>query len=103
MQSKRELYQRVKTFLKQPLVQDIDYETKKEFLLQKGLTEKEISKLLPTEIIEYSSLWKRLGIIFGISGTCVGLYLLCKNYIIPWWKKRSSKQKMCKMNEESFV
>ena len=93
MENKKELYQRIETFLQQPIVQNIDYETKKQFLLQKGLTEKEITKLLPNEIIEISPFWKRIGLIIGIGGSCVGLYFLFKNYIFPWWKKNYSKKK----------
>ena len=92
MKPTSEFHQRIETFLNQPTVKSIDYETKKKFLLQKGVTEEEISHFLPTEIIEYSPFWKRFGYFLGISGTCIGFFYLFKNYIIPWWKKKYSQK-----------
>ena len=93
MEQRKDLIQRVETFLQQPTVQNIDYETKKQFLLQKGLTENEIKKLLPNEIIEISPFWKKFAMIIGVGGSCIGLYYLFKNYIFPWWKKKRSGKK----------
>ena len=93
MKPTSEFHQRIETFLNQPTVKSIDYETKKQFLLQKGLTENEIKKLLPNEIIEISPFWKKFAMIIGVGGSCIGLYYLFKNYIFPWWKKKRSGKK----------
>ena len=91
--NKNELIERAKTFLNQPIIKEICYETKKDFLIQKGLNEEEIKNILPTEIIEYSPFWKFLFISFGISGSIIGIYYLYKNYIFPWWKKHKKHKK----------